>query len=484
MKKKSMATNAIYSILYRTLNIIFPMLTTPYIARILNIIDIGNITYSQNIVNYFIMVANLGLPVYGIRTIAQVRHTYDKRNRVFSELFCINFISTLGAAFFYVIYMIIRNQLGLNNKYFIIMSLMVLSNFLNIDWLYQGIEEYRFITIRGIVLRGIVLCSLFLFVHTSTDKYIYTLILCIPMVVGNIINIVYSRSYITFNLNNVNLVRHIRPIIYLFTNTISYELYSKVDITLLGILCDSSIVGYYSYAQRIINLAVIGITSVTVVFLPRLSEYAQTNINKFNYLVSKGFRLLFLIAIPAFIGIILVSKDLVLILFGYKFNDSVILVQLLSPLIIIKAFQDFGYQILIATNNEKKIINGYIGALVINLVLDLFLIPCFGAKGAIFATLLGECFVTSYIIYLGRKYIKIVNLKPMIKSLFFSNTLMILGIICLNFLISIMWIRLILDVVIGVFIYVVVNYILGNDIVQEICNQIILKIKEKKGTTL
>lgn len=213
---KSLAKNSIYNILYKCSNLVFPLIISAYVSRILFAEGIGKVSSAQNIVTYFTLLAALGLPTYGTKIIAACGENRLSRDKAFSELFIINLCSTLICSGIYCVIIF-------NIPYFyqrldlsIVCGLAIVFNAINVDWFYQGREEYGYITIRNLIIKLISLISVFLLVKTVDDYIIYALILTLSKVANNIFNIVHLRKSVSITLQGINVIQHIKPVFIFF----------------------------------------------------------------------------------------------------------------------------------------------------------------------------------------------------------------------------------------------------------------------------
>ena len=464
MEKKSLINNAIFNMIYKLLNVLFPLISSAYISRIILADGIGKVSYAQNIVSYFTMVAALGIPSYGIREIAKSRNNHNELNKTFTELFCINFISTFLCVFIYYIFILSFQQFQKEITLHLIFGLLIVFNFINVDWFYQGMEDYVYISIRSIIIKFLSLVLLFLFVKDRNDYIIYAIITCLATGGNYIYNIFHLRKYISFQFHDINLLNHMKPILLLVVCSISTELYSKIDVTMLGSNYDERIVGYYTNAQKLITVIVSITSSLSSVFLPRLSYYYINEEKKFNDLISKGLNILFYISIPSCLGILLISNNLIPAFFGSNFNPAVLTVQILSPLIIIKSVGDLlCYQINIATNNERKLLYAYSAAAIINIVLNSIFIPIYFDKGAAFASVISELVVNISLSISSLKMIKIKMSKKNITSIIYSSIALICVVSIINLLKINSVIILMIQVVCGIIVYLTISLLTHNE---------------------
>lgn len=271
--QKSMLKNSVFNIIYTASNILFPFITSIYVSRILLPVGVGKVASAQNIASYFVTAAALGLPSYGVREFAKVREDTAKKNSLFTELFIINLISTTISLIAYIFVLILNNGFNGEGALYICCGLAIFFNYLNIDWIYQGLEEYGYITGRSVVIKCISLALLVVFVKTREDYVAYALLTSLALGGNYIFNVIHARKMVGFTLVNLKIRKHIKPIVFIAGIIFMSTIYNKIDITMLSALSTDEAVGYYSYAQRTVNIVLTMCSAVTAIFLPRLSYY-------------------------------------------------------------------------------------------------------------------------------------------------------------------------------------------------------------------
>ena len=250
-RKKSIATNAIFNVLYKLLNALFPLITATYVSRVILPEGVGKVAYAQNVVMYFTYIAALGLPTYGTREIAREKSSVRNRNRVFSELFTINFISTSLCVIAYIILINAFGGFAEDKTLHYVAGIAIILNYINVDWVYQGFEEFKYISIRSMIVKTISVVAIFIFVRKKEDFVIYALIHCLAVAGNNLFNIIHLRKFVKLDFSDVILGKHFKPLLILLSSSIAIELYTLVDTTMLGAICTKEIVGYYSNAMKL-----------------------------------------------------------------------------------------------------------------------------------------------------------------------------------------------------------------------------------------
>ena len=250
--KKSLQFNAFISGMQKLLSIIFPLITFPYITRVLQVETVGKINFVTSVISYFILIAGLGINNYAIREGASIRNDKKKIEQFSSEIW--------GKLHDYTLLIIIQ-------------SFSIIGGTIGINWLYSIYEDYVYITIRTLIFQIISLVLMFLFVKEQHDYYLYTSIVVLANVGSNIFNLIHSRKYLKLKVTkDINLKKHLKPILIIFASTIAITIYVNSDITILGWLCDDYTVGIYSVSVKVYSILKQVIASIIIVALPRMSS--------------------------------------------------------------------------------------------------------------------------------------------------------------------------------------------------------------------
>lgn len=437
-----------------------------YVSRILGPEGIGRVSYTQNIASYFVTFAAFGIPTYGIREIAKVKNNQSNKNKTFTELFLINATTTVCATIVYLSLILAIPSFKNDMLLFFCYGLQVFMNMFNVDWLYQGCEDYAYIAKRNVLIKAVSLVSIFLFVKDREDYIIYALVSVLSVTANYIFNIIHSRIYIKFDLSNLHILRHIKPLIILGISIFMNSLYSKVDVTMLGSMSDQTAIGLYSNSHKIVDIIITLCTSISAVFLPRLSFYYQKDRNKFYSLISYGIEILSFITIPAMIGLYILAPEAILIMYGDSFAPAITTIRLFTPLIVLKSFGNLlCYQLVIATGNEKKRLPAYFIAAVTNITLNALLIPILSQNGAVIASVVSEVLVNGIQFVAIKKILCLrISFKPIIQAIM-GSLVMAIAIILLKVIIHNIIVKAVVCVLLGSLIYCIINTILRNKII-------------------
>ena len=475
--QKSLVKNSIYNIIYTVANILFPFMTSIYVSRILLPSGVGKVASAQNIASYFITIAALGLPSYGVREFAKVREKRNQRNKLFTELLLLNIISTTFAVIGY--FLLVNANDGFKGEWFLYAAcgLAIAFNYLNIDWMYQGLEEYGYITGRSLLIKGVSLLTLFFFVKTKQDYVTYALISSLATGGNYIFNVIHARKFVSIDLSKVQLKDHLKPVLLIACIIFLSSVYNKIDVTMLNILATDESVGYYVYAQKTVNMVLTMANAVTAALLPRLSYYYDNDREGFYRLLNKGFQVLCFMTLPLAVGMALVAPQAVEFLYGEAFEPAVLTIRLMCPLILIKGFGDlFCYQLVYSTKSEKIILPASASASVINIITNAALIPTLLQNGAVIASVFSE-FVTNAVqfIYMKKKVRFSINVKALTKGLI-STIAMALSVHIITQLKLPNIISLISEISVGVIVYIAVNLVLKNSLILETVQKVKGKI--------
>lgn len=478
--QKSLIKNSIYNIIYTVANILFPFITSIYVSRILLPVGVGKVASAQNIVSYFVTIAALGLPSYGVREFAKVRENKSKKNKLFTELLVINIVSTSLAIFVFLGLLFIN--FGFNGEWtlYIVCGLAIFFNYLNIDWLYKGLEEYGYITGRSLLIKGLSLVALLIFVKTRQDYVTYALISSLATGGNYVFNVIHANKFVKITFKDVQIKRHIKPVCLIACIIFLSSIYNKIDITMLNMMATDESVGYYSYAQKTVNMVLTMANSVTAALLPRLSYYYDNDREGFYRLLDKGFQILSIMTVPLTVGMALVSSQTVKLLYGDAFAPTAYTIQLMCPLILIKGFGDlFCYQLVYSTKSEKIILPAATAASVINVIVNALLIPKLLQNGAVIASVLSEL-VTNLIqfLYMKKKVRFSIKFKALITGLASTAGMSICIILLMQLRLS-NTIGLLVEVISGVTLYIVLNFVMKNTLLLELINKLVDKIIKK-----
>lgn len=393
LKIHSIKYNFLMNVILKTSTFIFPLITFPYVSRVLGAAANGNISFASSVVSYFSLLASLGIPSYGIRKCAEVRDDRELLSKTVQELLMINIVCTVISYVAFSILVFSVSKFGEQKLLFYVTSLSIVFNTLGIDWFYQAIEQYDYITVRNIIFKVIAVVLMFAFIHTPADYIKYAGITVLGSVGSNILNILRVNHYVDFKIyNKYNFVQHLKPIFILFLYNATTIIFTNLDQVMLGFMSSSREVGYYAATVKVKNILTSVITALGSVMLPRVAYYLKNNNNRrFVFLIRESFDFIFLSSIPIALFFIAESRPIILFLAGQGYERSIIIMQLIAPSIIFIGLSSVtAWQLLIPLKMEVYTVVGAVIAAVVNVVINLILIPRFGGCGAAIATAIAE----------------------------------------------------------------------------------------------
>lgn len=411
MKLKSIKINYIFNTILTLSNFLFPLITFPYVARILGPEGIGKVNYAFTVAAYFIMIAQVGIPIYGIKEISKVRDNKQHLNKVFSELFTINTMMTAFTVLMYTIIFLFNTKMQAEQTLFFVVGISVFLSLFTIDWLYSGLEEYKFIAMRSIFVKFFSVIMLFALVHEADDYIIYAIITVLATVLTNALNLFAARRKIRFTFKNLDLRRHSKPIMSLTLAGLVGSIYANLDIILLGNMVGDKYVGFYSTGRKITGIMTTIIGSLGTVLIPRLAFYLDKGMKEeYNTLAQKSLNFIYFLSFPSIIYIIFMSQDILQFFGGDKFSVASFSLQLLALQVLMTSLATFyGFQIVLAHNDEKSMVKANIFGAVVNLVLNLILIKTLYHNATSISIVISETTVVLVLILLSKRY---TDIKP------------------------------------------------------------------------
>lgn len=412
-EKKSVVRNYMYNLIYQVLILILPLITTPYLSRVLGAEGVGIYGYTYSIVTYFVLFGSLGIALYGQREIAYVQNNPRKRKKVFLELISFRFI-TLAIAVF--VYCLIFLRKGVYQQYYSILLIELIAAGFDISWFYQGIEEFKRTVLRNVLVRIVSVSLVFIIVKTSGDLWKFILIYSLADFLGNLLLWLYLPKYLNGKkIGRLNLKIHMIPLLMLFIPQVTNKVYNLLDTTMLGaIVSKKEETGYYEQSQKVIRLLITMVTSLGVVMIPRVASiYASGDNKKINVYIKNSFTFVFFISFPMMFGIASIAKDFVPIFFGKGYDKAATLIMIFCPMILLMGIENvIGTQYMLPTKRQKEYTISVLVGVIVNIILNFILINLWQSVGASIATILSQLVVDSVQIYFVRNDIK---WKPLIR---------------------------------------------------------------------
>lgn len=419
---RSIKYNFVMNLILTASNFLFPLITFPYVSRVLQVEANGIIAYVTSIVSYFSLVASLGIPTYGIRAAATVRDDKRKLSKVVQELLIINIVLVGLVLIIYFIMIFTVPSMLVYRELFYINAIGIILNVLGVNWFFQAIEQYDYITVRSIIFRVLSIALMFIFVHQPSDYIIYGLILVLSSAGSNILNFKRLFKYITLKKHDkYEFVPHFKPILILFAQSLVISIYTNLDLIMLGSIKDSYEVGLYTAATKLKLILLSVVNSLGNVLLPRMSYYVKRNMKEqFERVMAQALNFTLFISLPLAIFFTLNAHESLLILAGEQYLGAVLSMQFLTIAVIpIGITGVLGIQVLTPLEKEKYLLISVIVGAVIDLLLNFILISSYGSSGAAFATMIAEFAVLLVQIYYTRELLfKIIHQIVGIRYLF------------------------------------------------------------------
>lgn len=399
--------NFIYNTGYQLLAIVIPIVTMPYLARVIGAEGMGQYSYAYSIAYYFVMFIMLGLNNYGNRTIAGVRNKKALLSKVFFEIYTMQFIMGLIASGCYVVYCL---TIGKSSTFSWILGLYILSAIIDINWVFFGLEKFKFTVTRNTIIKIASTVAIFVFVKKEQDLVLYVIIIMISFLLSNIVLWPAVMKEVSWcKVSAKDIMKHVKPNLVLFIPIIAVSLYKYMDKIMLGSLSSMEQVGFYEYSEKIIQIPIAIVNSLAVVMLPRMSYLVanKKNNEEDKYITASIIVSMFLSTSLCF-GLMGISKEFVPLFYGIKYLPCINLFYILLPSCCFIAFASvIRTQFLIPHKMDSIYIISVIIGAVVNVVVNLLLIPRFQAVGAAIGTLLAEAAVCFYQAFKIRCYIEI-----------------------------------------------------------------------------
>lgn len=408
-KEKSLKKNFCMNAILTMSQFIFPLITFPYVSRILLAEGTGKVSFATSIISYFAMFAQLGIPTYGIRACAQVRNDKKKLSKTAQEIFIINIIMSILAYIVFFIALCNVPRLKDEKTLLIIVSATIFFNAIGMEWLYKALEQYTYITIRSVIFKFIALIAMFLLIHQQSDYIIYGAISIFASSASNIFNFFNVHKYISLRpVGEYNFKQHLKAVSVFFALSCAATIYVNLDTVMLGFMKTNVVVGYYNAAVKIKTILVSIVTSLGTVLLPRASYYVEHGLKEdFYRITKKAINFVFLVATPLMLYFMFFAKEGIFFLSGNTYGGAIVPMQIIMPtLFFIGLTNIMGMQILVPLGKENIVLYSEIVGAVVDLAINYILIPKYASAGAAIGTLVAEIavWIVQYI-YL-RKQIK------------------------------------------------------------------------------
>lgn len=406
--KRNFALNLVNTIS----GLLFPLVTFPYASRILLADGIGQVQFFQGIIGYISLCTALGIPLYAIREIARVRNDKTLCSKTAIEILLLHSVLTLAG--YVMVYVLIATvaKIQVDIPLFLLLSTNLFFTAIGALWFYQGIEDFKYITIRAVLIRLFSLVCLFVFIKDKSDLFYYAAISVTAEVGSNLFNFIRLRKYIDVSqlrLKELRPLRHLRPALKIFAMNVVISIYINLDSVMLGFMKNEAAVGYYAASTRITKSILGVVSSLGTVLLPHFTNLINNNcMDEFQQLVEKVINFTLAISLPLTVGLIFMAAPLIHLFCGDKFEPAILTVQIMAPIILFISLSGIMcWQILFPLDKEKWVVYATLIGAIINFILNLLLIPYYSQYGAGIATSIAECLVVIITIVFARRYVSV-----------------------------------------------------------------------------
>ena len=477
--KKSITKNYIYNLIYQVLVLILPLITAPYISRVLGAENIGIYSYTISIVTYFILFGSLGIAIYGQREIAYLQGKPGEYSKTFWEIVILRFITiSISMIIFYFTFV----QNGQYAVYYRILLLELFATCLDISWFFQGLEEFKKTVVRNTIVKIISIICIFMFVKTSNDLFKYFIIYVGSTIIGNVSLWLYLPRYLKrIDAKRLNVFGHLKATFVLFIPQIAIQIYTVLDKVMIGaIIVDKSEVGFYEQSQKIIKMLLTIVTSLGTVMVPRMANtFINGDNKKIQEYLKRSFNYVFFISIPMIFGVIAIADNFVPLFFGEGYEKVIILMSVISPILLIIGLSNvIGTQYLLPTKRQKEYTISVIIGAIVNFCINMILIKKYGALGASIGTVLAEIVVTITQFIFVRKDINLIKTIKLSFKYILAGFVMFIICLLIKKVIKNSLICIIVQVISGIIVYAMCLIILKDKFVLNIIDKVKSKIKK------
>lgn len=421
---------------------------------------IGAINFLNSVISYIVLLTSLGIPMYAVKEVAKYRDDRLKRDQITIEILLLSFLLCLVG--YVAVWLLARfvPQIHSQSALFYVLSLSIVFNTVGVNWFYQAVEDFKFITIRALIIRTLSAAALFLFVKQPSDLLIYGLIIVGSTVGNNIINLIHLRQIIdvkSLQIKRLNLIKHIKPTLQLFIFNLIVSFYIHLNSVMLGFISGDEQVGFFTAGTKISHIGLTLLSSISTVLLPRCSNLlAKGNADEFNRVIGKSLSLILGLSLPMTIGLILLATPITLVFCGTEYYESIPILILNAPVIVFIGLTNLmGIQILYPKDKINIVLWSVSCGAVVNILLNILLIPSYNAVGAAIATLIAELSVLLFQIIFGNRYLPF-KISSLFNFKYIAATIiMSISIILVLCLVHGNVPQLIIGVLIGIIVYAV-----------------------------
>ncbi|MHC6536955.1 flippase [Latilactobacillus sakei] len=451
--------NYLYNVFYQVFVLLVPLITMPYIARVLGPTGVGINSFTNSNTQYFILIGSIGVSLYGNRQIAYYRDDKAKTSQIFWEVFLMRMITILVALAAFFIF------LGIEKTYheaYMMQVILIIAAAFDISWFFMGFENFKVTVLRNIIVKLISLACIFIFVRDKGDLRLYIAVLSISQLIGNITLFPYLKRYINLpNWRELKIWRHFKPSLVLFVPQIATQVYLILNKTMVGKMVSVESAGFYDNSDKIVKMVLAIVTATGTVMLPRVANtFAKGDHEQVKKYLYQSFDFVSAVSIPMMFGIAAIAPNFATMFFGEAFSSVGPLMMIESLVILFIAWSNvLGIQYLLPTGHNKEFtISVTVGA-VVNIILNIPLILWLGTEGAMISTVISEFSVTVYQFYIIKNELELVQMMKDTWKYLLSGGIMFTVVLIMNIESSFNMFQLFVQVIVGMIIYCIILWL-------------------------
>jgi len=406
MSEKSIKKNFVWNTILKLSAIVFPLLIYPYVSRVIGVEGIGRVSFATSVISYFMIISQLGIPTYGIRVIAQNSDTKQTLSKKTSEILYINISTTLIAYVVLWIMVVTIPRFHEDSLLLTVTSLEMIFTTIGMGWLFSGLEQYSYITIRTLVVKLLSLVCIFFFVKTREDYFSYAVILVLATAGSSVFNFIYSKKFVRLQrVWGLDFSSHIKPILVFFLMSVATTVYTSLDTIMLGFMTNNIEVGLYTSAIKVRSVLLGLVNALATVALPRASYYVKDKrLNDFVRISQKAFHFIVVFAFATWIFFSMFAEECIFVLSGSEYINAKCAMIIIMPTVLVCGVSNLtAIQMLVALGKEKSVLISQVVGAVVDFVLNILFIPIYGASAAAASTLIAEIIILLMQVYMLHK---------------------------------------------------------------------------------
>lgn len=447
--------NYVYNASYQVFVLLVPLVTIPYLARILGPTGVGINSYTNSVIQYFILFGSIGVNLYGNRQVAFIRDDKDALSRTFYEIFFMRMLTILIAYLFFLIFLVLTSQYQV---YYLAQSISLIAAAFDISWFFMGVENFAVTVLRNFIVKIITLFSIFVFVRSESDLTNYILILSLSLLVGNLTLFPSLKRYVYLpELSKLHLWKHLLPSLVLFIPQMATQIYLIVNKTMLGLMTSVEAAGYFDQSDKLIKMVLAIVTATGTVMLPHVANaFAKGEKEKTKIYLYRGFAFVNIMAVPMMFGLVAVTPKLVPLFFSDKFKVVTSLLIMEAIVILFISWGSVvGNQYLLPTKQMKSYTSSVILGAFVNVIMNIPLIYFWGARGAVITTVISEAVVSGYQLFSVRNQVNFHRMFEGFGKCMCAGLGMFIVVEVLDTTLPVSWTMLLLEIMAGIFTYLV-----------------------------